>query len=74
MKVKVYVFRGERDVNDEHWGDYIDYEDTPSEVYERTTRAGEEIPQPYKVYEEKVGEDDGGIQKWVKTIVCVANK
>ena len=74
MKVKVYVFRGERDVNDEHWGDYIDYEDTPSEVYERTTRAGEEIPQPYKpiVHEEMVS-DDGIHQKWVKTIVC-ANK
>ena len=68
MKVKVYVFRGERE-DDEHWGDYIDYEDTPSYVYERTTRAGEEIPQPYKpiVHEEMVS--DGGIQKWVKTIV-----
>lgn len=74
MKVKVYVFRGERDVNDEHWGDYIDYEDTPS-VVERYTRKGEEVPRPYKpiVHEEMVGED-GGIQKWVKTIVCVANK
>ena len=69
MKVKVYVFRGERDTRDEHWCGVVDYEDTPS-VYERYARKGE-IPQPYKpiVYEEMVGEEDG-IQKWVKSIVC----
>ena len=69
MKVKVYVFRGERDVNDEHWGDFIDYEDTPSEVYERDAREGENprLDKPI-VNEEMV--DDGIHQKWVKTIVC----
>ena len=68
MKVKVYEFRGIREnERDENWGDYIDYEDRPSKVYERYARAGEEIPQ-YKVHEEMVS-DDGIHQKWVKTIV-----
>ena len=68
MKVKVYVFRGERDVNDENWGNFIDYEDTPK-VYERYAREGEN-PRPDKpiVHEEMVSVD-GGIQKWMKTIV-----
>ena len=70
MKVKVYVFRGEREnERDENWGDYIDYEDTPSDVYERYAREGEN-PRPDKpiVHEEMVS-DDGIHQKWVKTIV-----
>lgn len=70
MKVKVYVFRGERDENDEHWGDYIDYEDRPSKVYERYAREGEN---PLPVVHEEMVSDDGIHQKWVKTIVC-ANK
>ena len=72
MKVKVYVFKGimECERND-HWRGVVDYEDTPSKVYERYAVAGEDLPQPYKpvVYEEMVGEEDG-IQKWVKSIVC----
>lgn len=69
MKVKVYVFKGIRHDHD-HWMGFIDYEDTPSKVYERYTRKGEEIPQPDKpiIHEEMVGEEDG-IQKWVKSIV-----
>lgn len=70
MNVKVYVFRGERDTRDEHWGGVVDYEDTPR-VYDRDIMEGEEIPHPYKpiVHEEMVGEKDG-VQKWVKSIVC----
>ena len=66
MKVKVYVFRGERDENDEHWGDYIDYEDRPSKVYERYAR---EVENPLPVVHEEMVSDDGIHQKWVKTIV-----
>lgn len=72
MKVKVYVFMGiGESVPDEHWGNFVDYEDSPHEVYERYTREGEEMPKPMSpiVYEEMVGEEDG-IQKWVKSIVC----
>ena len=69
MKVKVYVFRGERDVNDEHWGDYIDYEDTPSEVYERYAREGENPRLDKPILNEEMVSDDGIHQKWVKTIV-----
>ena len=67
--VKVYVFRGIKE-RDEHWGNFIDYEDKPFKVYKRYAREGE-IPQPDKplVYEEMVGEHDG-TQKWVKSIVC----
>lgn len=75
MKVKVYVFRGFREDDpaerDARWGDFIDYEDTPFEVYERYTREGEEMPKPMApiVHEEMVGVEDG-IQRWVKSIVC----
>ena len=67
MKVKVYVFRGERE-NDEHWGDYIDYEDTPK-VYERYAREGENPRLDKPIVHEEMVSMDGGIQKWVKTIV-----
>ena len=69
MKVKVYVFRGERDVNDENWGDYIDYEDTPK-VYERYAMEGENPRLDKPIVHEEMVSMDGGIQKWVKTIVC----
>lgn len=73
MKVKVYVFRGERE-DDEHWGDYIDYEDRPSKVYERYAREGENPRLDKPIVNEEMVSDDGIHQKWVKTIVCVANK
>lgn len=72
MKVKVYVFRGiGESVPDENWGHFVDYEDTPSEIYERYAMDGEEMPKPMSpiVHEEMVGEEDG-TQKWVKEIVC----
>ena len=72
MKVKVYVFKGIMECErHDHWMGFIDYEDTPSKVYERYAMEGEELPHPYKpiVHEEMVGEEDG-IQKWVKSIVC----
>ena len=66
MKVKVYVFRGERD---ENWGDYIDYEDRPSKVYERYAREGENPRLDKPIVHEEMVSDDGIHQKWVKTIV-----
>lgn len=68
MKVKVYVFRGERDVNDENWGNFIDYEDTPK-VYERYAREGENPRLDKPIVNEEMVSDDGIHQKWVKTIV-----
>lgn len=72
MKVEVHVYRGISEVvPDEHWGDFIDYEDTPFKVYTRDTREGEKLPKPMSpiVHEEMVGVEDG-MQKWVKSIVC----
>ena len=70
MKVKVDVFKGIMERRNDNWRGFIDYEDTPSKVYERDAMEGED-PHPCKpiVHEEMVGED-GFTQKWVKSIVC----
>ena len=71
MKVKVYEFRGIREnERDENWGDYIDYEDRPSKVYERYAREGENPRLDKPIVHEEMVSDDGIHQKWVKTIVC----
>ena len=67
VKVKVYVFRGVKCVGDEHWGNFIDYEDTPSQVYERYALPEEVLPQ---VYESMVNRLEDGTQEWVKSVVC----
>ena len=68
--VKVYVFRGIMECRNDNWRGFIDYEDTPSKVYERYAEPGEDLLHQPIVHEEMVGEEEDGTQKWVKSIVC----